>query len=434
MSQFPVDQFEWGYALSDEPVLLNGMKVLFDKSASVYPVNLEPKNGVAFNSSMAKSLRNNRDFASGLSTYSMAQSLDWDDAKKLKIYASLTRLNDLVENPYLVNQANEGNCGFAAVLMAMLYLAGANKLDADAKAAKQEVLKDLLNAIYHENKYKKMNATQSRNANPSQGEIETKHIPPQIRYLVDKGEVKNRIERRLEHYDNNPGDITCYVLLIGLLIFFKDHVQDIEPKLWEEIMKFQMVFATGGLKKGLTDQNDQWTKNPGNKVNKIKNMPDGGKLDRGYKKGDLALTKDALLELCKQVNINTVHYFHEMRRIGSDENLTTDEEKYKLSKINKTSQSEGNDLIFKSDSNPTKSWNSFKFPCIVGLYTYENKDDQGNPITPQLKANYSAYNFLKHWIFMPAKNEVWTWGKKYVLSSIDPPWIPVEVIEVSLKP
>jgi hypothetical protein len=42
-SLFPDLGTELNYALSSEPVLLNGMKVIFDQPASVYPVSLQPK-------------------------------------------------------------------------------------------------------------------------------------------------------------------------------------------------------------------------------------------------------------------------------------------------------------------------------------------------------------------------------------------------------
>ncbi|MGK7953859.1 MAG: hypothetical protein AB4063_01115 [Crocosphaera sp.] len=42
-SFFPNHQLGLNYALSSEPILLNGMKVIFDQSTPVYPVNLQPK-------------------------------------------------------------------------------------------------------------------------------------------------------------------------------------------------------------------------------------------------------------------------------------------------------------------------------------------------------------------------------------------------------
>lgn len=42
-SIFPSLESGFNYALSDEPILLNGMKVIFDQPAPVYPVNLKRK-------------------------------------------------------------------------------------------------------------------------------------------------------------------------------------------------------------------------------------------------------------------------------------------------------------------------------------------------------------------------------------------------------
>jgi hypothetical protein len=41
---FPQLESGFNYAFSATPVLLNGMKVIFDKAAPVYPVNLKKKN------------------------------------------------------------------------------------------------------------------------------------------------------------------------------------------------------------------------------------------------------------------------------------------------------------------------------------------------------------------------------------------------------
>lgn len=43
LSLFPSLESGFNYALSDEPILLNGMKVIFDQPAPVYPVNLKRK-------------------------------------------------------------------------------------------------------------------------------------------------------------------------------------------------------------------------------------------------------------------------------------------------------------------------------------------------------------------------------------------------------
>lgn len=43
LSLFPSLESGLNYALADEPILLNGMKVIFDQAAPVYPVNLKRK-------------------------------------------------------------------------------------------------------------------------------------------------------------------------------------------------------------------------------------------------------------------------------------------------------------------------------------------------------------------------------------------------------
>jgi hypothetical protein len=43
LSLFPSLESGFNYALADEPILLNGMKVIFDQTATVYPVNLKRK-------------------------------------------------------------------------------------------------------------------------------------------------------------------------------------------------------------------------------------------------------------------------------------------------------------------------------------------------------------------------------------------------------
>ena len=42
-TRFPDLASEFSGALADEPVLLDGMKVLFDRKVGLYPVNLEQK-------------------------------------------------------------------------------------------------------------------------------------------------------------------------------------------------------------------------------------------------------------------------------------------------------------------------------------------------------------------------------------------------------
>lgn len=39
---FPHRKYSFSHAASDEPVLLNGMRVIFDEKVVLYPVGLEP--------------------------------------------------------------------------------------------------------------------------------------------------------------------------------------------------------------------------------------------------------------------------------------------------------------------------------------------------------------------------------------------------------
>ncbi|MEL6440785.1 MAG: hypothetical protein AAFQ80_16205 [Cyanobacteria bacterium J06621_8] len=55
---FPTLSSGLATSLSKEPILLNGMKVIFDQQASVYPVDLQLKNKKLVNTSLAKSLGN----------------------------------------------------------------------------------------------------------------------------------------------------------------------------------------------------------------------------------------------------------------------------------------------------------------------------------------------------------------------------------------
>ncbi|MEL6440787.1 MAG: hypothetical protein AAFQ80_16215 [Cyanobacteria bacterium J06621_8] len=153
-SQFPNHQSELNYAFSDEPILLNGMKVIFDQSASVYPVNLQLKNGKTLNTSLAKSLSDNRRFSGAL------------NVKKFKHIKNLTihqdqylylnddyRLTIISDQPWELDQAYEGNCGFSAVIMAKLYFAGNQK-------GRQKEITKIINAIYHNAKYEEMLVTE----------------------------------------------------------------------------------------------------------------------------------------------------------------------------------------------------------------------------------------------------------------------------------
>lgn len=55
-SEFPLSHSELNYALSNEPLLLNGMKILFDQSATVYPVSVQPRDATTRTNSTLKHL------------------------------------------------------------------------------------------------------------------------------------------------------------------------------------------------------------------------------------------------------------------------------------------------------------------------------------------------------------------------------------------
>ena len=220
-SEFPNNRSELNYALSDEPILLNGMKVIFDQSASVYPVNLQPKNGKLLNTSLAKSLSDNIGFSGALDV-----SNEWNEILDLTIEPKLflnsnKRLDELIKDPWKLDQANEGNCGFASVMMAMLYLAG----DEDEK---KKVLIDLLKAIFYGNEYKGMKVTKENTGT-------------QNRDSAAKGIINTRLKKRLSAYDYDmyreygitislPKNIADYVLIVGLMLFFKDYLKNGDQK------------------------------------------------------------------------------------------------------------------------------------------------------------------------------------------------------------
>lgn len=364
-SQFPSDRSELNYALSDEPILLNGMKVIFDQQASVYPVNLQVKNRNKFNNSLAKSLGNNSRFSGALDTEG------WEDILKLGIeqnnYFPLNRndrLKQLVRDPWKLNQGLEGQCGFAAVIMAMLYLAEKQ----EKEVGKQKVLQELLEAIYDGNQYRRMFVTKRAVVNkgsitvkaendiievlpinPETKEETEKFSPIQvegnsievqedahknfrklklpfkatkkrqikeikvnsnkdfIRVKAINSVIKKRIEKRLAHYLHKIGDIeyysplyvTDYVLYVGSMLFFKDHLKnnlnEDKPRLWKQIVDFNAIFS-GFEKQGELIEN--------NAVEKLKGMNRGERVEyRGYKKGDLGLTREGLEELCILVDI-----------------------------------------------------------------------------------------------------------------------------------
>jgi len=410
-SEFPSHQSGLNYAFSDEPILLNGMKVIFDQSTSVYPVNLQHKNGNLFNNSLAKSLSNNTGFSGALSldSWEDVQNLEIGDNNNNKYLLNADgRLDTLVDKPWKLDQGNEGNCGFAAVIMAMLSLAGTQE-------EKKGVLKELLNAIYYGNEYKLMKVTKEDGPNKRQAAV--------------PGVIKSRLEKRIKYYyfksnyDHyiSPKYPDDYVLNVGLMLFFKDHLKNNEQPgkrdLWEEIMKFNSIFSV------VSEQTKELQQT--GSVKKLKDMNNSEKVHPGYKKGDLGLTTEGLLELCKLVGITTKHYRRSPQNLNSQQ--ISDAEKIQILISESTVQRLDtiSSSIFSGDSHSQKAWNTMQFPCIVGIYLPEYYKQK-----PQEIQNFSSYNFLQHWIFMPTKDEVWTWGDKYKLSDKKvKSMVPIEVIE-----
>ncbi len=431
-SQFPNNQSELNYALSDEPMLLNGMKVIFDQKASVYPVNLQLKNRKKFNNSLAKSLDNNSRFSGALDTEG------WKEILKLGIeqnnYFPLNRndrLNQLVSDPWKLNQGLEGQCGFAAVIMAMLYLAE----EKAGETGKQEVLKELLEAIYFGNQFRRMFVTkravvkedsiifeakdntievltinlETKEEKSSPIQVEKDRIEIQedahnnfrsvevrfkntieeqtisikvdskgdfVRIKAIKGVVKKRLEKRLAHYIHHqsgldfyvPRYVTDYVLYVGLMLFFKDHLQNNldreKPKLWKRIMNFNAIFP------GFKEQGDEWLEKKA--VKKLKDMERGERAYPGYKKGDLGLTREGMEELCILVGIAG----RNNPKISSNINKKVPRRDNSLSSLEKDIEEEifkRQARLFTNDNNNDDLFllnlreNIDSFPCILGL-------------------------------------------------------------------
>ncbi|MEL6581077.1 MAG: hypothetical protein AAFQ14_15120, partial [Cyanobacteria bacterium J06621_12] len=314
---FPTLASGFTTALAHEPVLLNGMKVLFDQQASVYPVSLQVKDSEYFNSSLAQGLGDNDNLSGALSLKRWADVLNLEinythnlngriKSDKAKLNYKNTpedqqgRLEIIASQPWKLDQGNEGNCGFAAVMMAMFFLARRKS----RQTGVQNKLKELLNAIYFKKKYGKGTVTQD---NPKHN---TKHNAKQKRVTAKSGEIKQRIINRLARYKNineqeetetySPKIIADYVLIIGLMLFFEDYIlhnkNKVKVRFWEEnIMKFNDKF---GVLKEQKEQRDKYEKErETRRTRRIKSMDDGETLIPGHKKGDLALTEKALEEL-----------------------------------------------------------------------------------------------------------------------------------------
>ena len=417
---FPTLASGFTTALAHEPVLLNGMKVLFDQQTSVYPVSLQVKDSEYFNSSLAQGLGKNNNLSGALNLKTWADVLkleinythkikDKTKPQKVKLNYKNTpqdpqgRLEIIASQPWKLDQGNEGNCGFAAVMMAMLFIARRKS----RQTGVQNILKELLNAIYFKNKYGKGTVTQDkpkRNAKPK-------------RVKAQAGEIKTRIINRLERYKNvekeketySPKIIADYVLIIGLMLFFEDYMlhntSKAKVKFWEDnIMKFNDKFA---VLKEQKEQRDKY-ENERNvrRTRRIKSMDDGETLIPGHKKGDLALTEKALEKLCDFVKIKKTNHSHKLEA----PQRVSDNSKYKFYVSSNGEGEEERYCVLVSN------WGKIEdkdFPCILGVSYEEMFFD--NKKAKAERQKFAEYNYLQHWIFMPNKNEIWTWGNEYKL-------------------
>ena len=470
-SQFPNHQSELNYALSDEPILLNGMKVLFDQQASVYPVDLQLKDRKLINTSLAKSLGNNNNFSGALNLRNWKDVLGLNityTKDKERITKQLNeggRLELLASYPWNLNQALDGTCGFASTIMAMIFLAG-------NEAKRQEVIRELLNAIYHSNEYKKMTVTKEilvkkgrinvLEIKPKQniakvesktkttvnfawlkykdesievilnndykkipvkkGSIQIKSDDGLVNAKAVDGVIKDRIVKRFiayqadEEFSNEEDEIETrtifepkftadYILNVGLMLFFKDyfknHVDQNMQAIWKRNMEFNTIFE------GFEEQAKQWKKN---NIKKLKDIiTDGEKVIPGYKKGDLGLTQEGVLELCKIVGIFNKESIVQPLSPKEQDKDESAKRTWFIS-INQEKMID-NWILVKSNKDFFKPIN---FPCILGLTRgdmFLKKEEKEEEKKRQEKeSNFSKFNFVEHWVFMPNSNEIWSWG------------------------
>ncbi|NEZ64936.1 hypothetical protein D0962_19450 [Leptolyngbyaceae cyanobacterium CCMR0082] len=375
-------------------------------------------------------------WSGSLSNYSIAQNInDWQDALKLGLSVeiklnSYERLENLRDKPWLLNQNQEGNCGMASALMAMLYFANRQ----NGTQGKEQILIELLDAIYHGTDYKGMSV--KANLNKDRG---------------GKGIVQNRIEKRMAHYYDDdsketvPGYPTDYTLIVGLMIFFKDHLRQHKSQLWEKVKDFNNLFE--GIK---IDQKNK----------KLQSLQPQEVSDSGYKKGDLALTPRALSVLCERLGIRVTPYsdldilYKRKKDKLPLQQLMSESVKKVIDLVEQKINNEHNSFTLRALSqNPTLgklsgfqdqkiSWNQPAWPRIVGIYDKdsfqkEDPNQRNQKIFDRDKIqSFLDDNLLMHWVFMPDADTVWTWGGKHNLkdANVDTEvanMIPVEVLVVS---
>ncbi|MEM6613526.1 MAG: hypothetical protein AAF652_14950, partial [Cyanobacteria bacterium P01_C01_bin.72] len=401
---FPTLASGFTTALAHEPVLLNGMKVLFDQQTSVYPVSLQIKDSEYFNSSLAQGLGKNNNLSRALNLKTWADVLkleinythkikDKTKPQKVKLNYKNTskdkqgRLEIIASQPWKLDQGNEGNCGFAAVMMAMLFLDRRKS----GQTGVQNRLKELLNAIYYQNKYRKGTVTKD---NPRRN-------AKQKRITADPGEIKTRIIDRLKRYKNieqeeatySPKIIADYVLIIGLMLFFEDYMlhnkSKAKVKFWEDnIMKFNDKFAVLKEQKEQRDkyENERKTR----RTRRIKSMDDSETLIPGHKKGDLALTEKALEELCDFVKTKKTNHSHKLEKVKQ----VLEKPIHKLYVSSNEKDEEERYCVLVSN------WGKIEdkdFPCILGVSFGEMFFD--NKKAKAERQKFAEYNYLQHWIF-----------------------------------
>lgn len=311
------------------------------------------------------------------------------------------RMKPIVQNPWMLNQNNEGNCGFAAAIMAKLHLAGQNLQPQQAENQKRAALIDLLNAIYFDQ--------QIQNAQPYTREATYLDLTARSKTLRGNqppGLVLHRIEKRLAHYPDIGDVSTClldYVLIVGLAILYRSHLKqgdNNERLLYQELEDFQTLFGftkPGKLKDNLGTQNPETI------------------APSGAKKGDYALTSQGLLTLCEKMRINAALY----------KNPLITQRKTALTMLkgnytnNQLSLAQAAYTMQDPQGNNTYNADQLPWPCIVGvvdIQSYNKKhgaQNNGYSFDTLKYTKRYGHDLLDHWIYMPNKTTVWTWGGEY---------------------
>lgn len=390
-------------------------------------------------------------YSDSLSRYSQAQAFNnWSAVQSAQIAVPTEygdRLDDLVAQPFLVNQNQEGNCGFASAIMALLNLIEHRPNQQVAKTtAKQNEIRLLLDAIYtsralqqQQNQpyitistYKQMNAT-SKQSNESRS---------------GKAIVQSRIEKRLAHHPEiseirDEQLIADYVLIVGLMLFFKDSVKKQQDQtLFNELEDFNNR-VHGAEFRG----------------RHLKTMGLVESTQTGVKKGDYGLPVNGLTHLLQKMQFpNFKHY--------TDPSIATLRQTYKDDKNfkQKVLAKFKDDISIDQSTNAPKAslfnqenlkrfalssnlstkikWAQLPWPCIVGIYAsdhYYKLDQQSNTkqFNRDLFEKNTKYNLLTHWVYMPDAETVWSWGYEVNLNQIYSSgsteddiqeFIPIEVI------